>query len=915
MSSISFGQYVLDSNIGLADGTGKAVPVNQRGQAILETLLAAQGKTVSKSDLMERVWPGQIVEEGNLTVQIAALRKALGERPDGCAWIVTVPRVGYRMVVSQPPSIPVASAKVVAPLLDQPTLAVLPFQNLSSDQGQDYFADGIVEDIITALSRFKSFAVIARNSSFAYKGRSVDVRQIAAELGVRYVLEGSVQRAGNKLRINAQLVDGTSGAHLWAQNFDGAIDDVFAFQDQITAGVAAIVEPQIQTAEIERSRQERPGSIAVYDLYLRALAKRNDTSPEGQAAAYKLLTEALEIEPENAIILANAASTLDHRLSVGAPSIGPNDRATCVALAHRGLAHAADDAMVMAHCGMALLMSGKDYELGFAAVQRAVQTNPNCLYVLMCAGVANLHCGSVEDCQTYLRRAIKLSPGDPQQRYALSGIAHVHMIKRNFDEAISWAERSLAVDTHYPPTYWMLAAAHAQLGRMTEARRYLVALQKVTPGATIAAIKAAQPDKDPSRIAIILDGLRLAGLPEKLEKEVLPSLAVLPFSNLSGDPEQDYFADGIVEDIITALSRFKRFAVIARNSSFTYKGRAVDVRQVAKELGVRYVLEGSVRKSGDTLRIAAQLVDGTNGSHLWAQNFDGSLSNVFDFQDRITAAVATIVEPQIQAAELERSKRERPESTEVYDLYLRALPKLFVKTVDGYAESFSLLNQALALEPNNAIVLSLIISALQSIGVMYAEPIGPDDGLRCADLVRRCLQNAAGDATVMAHCAAALIHTVKDYDWGMAVIGSALEVNPNNLMVVNVAGIANLHCGDLIDALAYFQRALTLSPRDPVAFWPLTAISHVHMIRGNYIEALTWAARSRALNPVDSCNLWMLIAANAHLGRMAEAHLHLAELKRVVPGITVARIWAGQPQKYTDRCANILDGLRLAGLE
>jgi TolB-like protein/Tfp pilus assembly protein PilF len=533
----------------------------------------------------------------------------------------------------------------------------------------------------------------------------------------------------------------------------------------------------------------------------------------------------------------------------------------------------------------------------------------------MCAGVANLHCGSVEDSLTFLRRALKLSPGDPQQRYALSGIAHVHMIKRNFDEAISWAERSLAVDTHYPPTYWMLAAGHAQLRHMTEARRYLAALQKVTPGATIAAIKAAQPDKDPSRIAVILEGLRLAGLPEKLEKEVLPSLAVLPFSNLSDDPEQDYFADGVVEDIITALSRFKSFAVIARNSSFTYKGRAVDVRQVAKELGVRYILEGSVRKSGNTLRIAAQLVDGTTGNHLWAQNFDGSLSNIFDFQDRITAAVAIIVEPQIHAAELERSKRERPGSTEVYDLYLRALPKLFTKTVAGYAETIALLNQALALEPDNAVVLSLTINALQSIDVMYAEPLRPDDRLRCAELVRRCLQNAAGDATVMAHCSAALIHTIKDYELGMAVIGSALEANPNNLLVVNCAGIANLHCGEIDAALTYFHRALTLSPRDPAAFWPLTAIAHVHMIRSNYIEALTWAGRSRALNLDNPCNLWMLIAANAHLDRMAEAHHHLAELKRVAPGITVARIWAGQPQKFTDRCAAILDGLRLAGLE
>jgi len=219
MAAISLGSYVFNPGIGLADANGKVVAINQRGLAILDVLLSAQGKTVSKSELIERVWPSLIVEEGNLTVQIATLRKVLGERPDGSEWIITVPRVGYRMVVGQPSSIPATTAKVTVPLPEQPTLAVLPFQNLSGDPGQDYFADGIVEDIITALSRFKSFAVVARNSSFTYKGRTVDVRQVAKDLGVSYVLQGSIRRAGNALRITAQLNDATRGAQLWADKF------------------------------------------------------------------------------------------------------------------------------------------------------------------------------------------------------------------------------------------------------------------------------------------------------------------------------------------------------------------------------------------------------------------------------------------------------------------------------------------------------------------------------------------------------------------------------------------------------------------------------------------------------------------------------------------------------------------------
>ena len=207
MATISFGPYAFDPASGLTDGSGKPVGINQRGQAILGVLLQAQGQVVTKTELIERAWPGLIVEEGNLTVQIAALRKALGEAPDGREWIITVPRVGYRMGVPQAAPGRPENVNNATHLPDSPRLAVLPFQNLSGDPGQDYFADGIVEDVIGTLSRFKSFAVIARNSSFVYKGRAADVRQVAIDLGARYVLEGSVRRTGDKLRISAQLVD------------------------------------------------------------------------------------------------------------------------------------------------------------------------------------------------------------------------------------------------------------------------------------------------------------------------------------------------------------------------------------------------------------------------------------------------------------------------------------------------------------------------------------------------------------------------------------------------------------------------------------------------------------------------------------------------------------------------------------
>ena len=313
-------------------------------------------------------------------------------------------------------------------------------------------------------------------------------------------------------------------------------------------------------------------------------------------------------------------------------------------------------------------------------------------------------------------------------------------------------------------------------------------------------------------------GYRLA-LPAPATTEpaaVIPSLAVLPFANLGGDPEQDWFSDGIVDDIITALSRFRSFAVVARTSSFVYKGRAADVRQVARELGVRYVLEGSVRRAGDQLRITAQLVDGGTGAHLWAEHFDGALSDVFAFQDRITADVAMIVGPQIQMAEIERSRRERPGSIAAYDVYLQAVPLINKQTARENAEAYALLTRALALEPDNALLLAHAVLgaraplrhglAADRAGRRRA-PASSSRAGRCSAprAIRRC----------MAHCGLHLLQTGREYDWGMAILESAAKANPNHQGVVIAAGIAHLHCGSLDEALAYFHRAIRLSPERP----------------------------------------------------------------------------------------------------
>ncbi len=458
----SIGPFTFDPVRGALTRDGTVTPLGQRGTALLTALFAAGGSAVSKADLMEAGWPGLAVEEGNLTVQIAALRKALGTGPQGQEWIVTVPRVGYRLIV------PPADATIAEPA-GRPVLAVLPFQNLSGDADSDYFADGIVADIITALSRFRSLAVLSRNSSFAYKGRAADTRTIAKELGAGYLLEGSVRRAGDRLRITAQLVDGANGTTLWTDRFDGDFSEIFDFQDRITESVATLVAPAIEASELAHSRRERPESAATYDLFLRARECINDESVAGNAKAIALLTEALKREPDNALLLSHAAWALEHGTAMGWPHIGPEERERCVEYARRGIRLADGNPRVMAHCAVALVQTGKDYDGGMAVIEQAARANPNDLYVLTAAGVLTMHCGDLDRAMDYFERALRLGPNDPFSRFALTGTAHVHVLRGNYPAALDSAARSLAINDRFDATYWMLIAANAHLGRMEQA--------------------------------------------------------------------------------------------------------------------------------------------------------------------------------------------------------------------------------------------------------------------------------------------------------------------------------------------------------------------------------------------------------------------------------------------------------------
>ena len=279
------------------------VRIGSRALAVLDILVAHRGDLVSKEEIMDAVWPRTAVEENNLTVQISALRRILDRGRAGGSCIQTIAGRGYRFAEAVSRPTPAATRS----LPDKPSIAVLPFQNISGELEQQYFVDGMVEEIITALSRIRWLLVIARNSSFTYKGQAIDVKQVGRELGVRYVLEGSVRKAGQRVRIAAQLIDATTGAHLWADRFDGSLEEIFKLQDEVASGVAGVIEPALQAAEAARSVSRPTTELSAYDLYLRALAHSLAYEKEQFARALELLAQALERDPRYAPALALAA--------------------------------------------------------------------------------------------------------------------------------------------------------------------------------------------------------------------------------------------------------------------------------------------------------------------------------------------------------------------------------------------------------------------------------------------------------------------------------------------------------------------------------------------------------------------------------------------------------------------------------
>jgi adenylate cyclase len=461
-----------------------------------------------------------LAEPGDICVS-ASVREQVGEKlPIGFADMgqhgvknIARPVRVYRVEKHGEPRADPADEAATAPLAlpDRPSIAALPFANMSGDPEQDYFVDGMVEDIITGLSRIKWLFVIARNSSFAYRGKSPDIRQVGRELGVRYVLEGSIRRAANRVRITGQLVEAETGRHIWAERYDRALDDVFALQDEITASVVGAIEPSVRQAEIDRVRRKRPDSLDAYDLVLRATPFVDTPMPDGASQALPLLERALALEPDYA--LAHGYAAWCHEILFHRAGSGEENRRAAIRHAHAAIIHGRDDAMALTLGGFNIGMVEHDRAAAREAFEAAAALSPSSALTYSMGSIVRAYAGEAERAVEWGEQALRLSPFDPFAFGAWLGVAIARFRQGRYEDAANAARKAIQRNPGFSNPHVILAAALVKLGHIDEAKVTAARVLALQPGFRIAEFCVVN-DPAPEIAAPMTAALKAAGLPE-----------------------------------------------------------------------------------------------------------------------------------------------------------------------------------------------------------------------------------------------------------------------------------------------------------------------------------------------------------------------------------------------------------------
>ena len=718
--------------------------------------------------------------------------------------------------VSKPEFEPAKVEEMAYPLPDKPSIAVLPFDNMSDDPEQEFFSDGISEDIITSLSKTDELFVIARNSTFTYKGKPVNVKQVAEDLGVRYVLEGSVQKSEARVRITAQLIDAISGHHLWAERYDRDLKDIFALQDEITKKIVVSLGVTLQEGEQLRVWAERTKNLDYFLKFTKGIYHLNKYTLENARVAGRIGQELIEMEPQN-------PSGYDilgwYYLYLYYFGVSPKENgAIAYQMAKKSLS--LDESNPMAHLVMSdVSMMMRLFDKAIAEAEQAIALSPNFAYAYQSLGRKLSYAGRPDEAIEKIHQAMRLDPFPSIFQYIALGRSY--LLKHQYEKALVEYNKAYQQSPDSPLVLKDLASAYGLLGRKDEARDKADRVLEIDPDFSLHKFSRMSPFKNQSDTDLFVEGLRKAGIPETPRSSMpeKPSIAVLPFDNMSPDPDQEYFGDGISEDLITDLSKIPNLLVISRLSSFSYKGKSLKIQQIGKELDARYVLEGSVRKANGTVRINAQLIDAETGHHLWAERYDGNTKDIFDLQDKITQKIAASLAVELAQEERDRLTQRETKNMEAYEAYLKGatIAGSLRNDVDKFIAALPWFEKAIELDPDYSLAYAALAETYffgSSFGIQRKLGLSMQQvRMRGINYLQKAMENPSN----IAYRTASRVYTYryqheKAIDYGMKAIALAPnEYRSNAFMALNM-----ISAGRPDEAILFAEK---MRRADPACLW------------------------------------------------------------------------------------------------
>jgi len=774
----------------------------------------------------------------------------------------------WQFYIRRPSVEPASVAKMAYPLPEKPSVAVLPFVNMSDDPKQEFFSDGLTDQIIASLSKAPELFVIARNSTFTYKRKPVKVQQVAEDLGVRYVLEGSVRKSEDKLRVTVQLIDALKGHHLWAEQYEREMKDVFAVQDDITMQILKALQIQL-TAGPGGAERQGTQNLQAYLKMLEAWSVFFKFTRDGNVRARQLAEEAIAIDPEyaRAYALLGYIHQIDTAMGVSKSRRESLEKATRYAKKAQSLDEK-DFVGYMAIVGVYL--AKREYENAVKMAQKAIDLAPGAATPYAKLGQVLCFSGRSPEAIDYFKKAIRMDPF-PSSSYYLE-LGYAYFLTGNYEEAVRVSKKACALMPDNEGCHRTLAAAYGMLGKDREARDEAAELLRIVPDWSIEGWKQRLGDywKNQADHDHFAEGLRKAGLPEKtpLPLPDKPSIAVLPFDNMSDDPKQAYFSDGITENIIMALSKTPKLFVIARNSTFAYKDKPFNIKQIAEDLGVRYILEGSVQKTENRVRITAQLIDATTGRHQWAERYDRELKHIFALQDEITLEIITALQVQLTEGEQSRILRGGTTDLKAFLKILKGREHEFRYTDEDVEIAKKMYEEAIALDPKYTTAyfwLAHAITTELNSGWSKSRKKNIERLFELSEKIFSLDRSSAQAHTILSN----YYQLTGQMDKAITEAEKAVDLDPNDADGYAAGGHALFRARRFKEAISWFKKAIHRNPSPPI--WHLGELCLSYMGNDQHHEAIAVGKKLVNNYPDRHAAYWYLGVSYVGKGNYEEA--------------------------------------------